>query len=352
MALASRSARRSGAGRRWLLIGIVLTVLVLLIDASLQSRSPGPSQELAQGAWIDRVLPIVTTSTEEGKQLAAVWANGLQTPPVTLSAQLDQIASGATTAYRQVVALRPPVNLAGAAGLLEACLLTRSQAAATLRDALRPTLLTGAGSPGGTNGADPVLSAIQTAGNDLQVSDQAYQLFTRSLPKLGITVLPSAWAVDPSPYQPGPAQIFLTSLQNAMSTSPVHQVKIYSVATSPAPVSVQRGTQVLPDSALMSVTVVVADVGNQAENNLTVTASIAPGGTSSSVRDFVSLAPGQAHAIVGMGPLAPVQGVPVTLTVTVTPGYGSSTPVVTQSSVFTMPAPTPTSVPAGGPSSG
>ena len=130
MALASRSARRSDAGRRWLLIGVVITLLVLLIDAALQLALTGPGQQLAAGAWIDRVLPIVTTSTAEGQQIAGIWRNGLQTPPSSLSYQLDQIAAGSAQAYQQVVALHPPSNVAGAAGLLEACLLTRSQAAA------------------------------------------------------------------------------------------------------------------------------------------------------------------------------------------------------------------------------
>ena len=92
MALASRSARRSGAGRRWLVIGIVITLLVLLIDAALRSRSPGPSQRLAAGAWIDRVLPIVSSSTAEGQQLAGIWTDGVQTSPTSLSSQLNQIA--------------------------------------------------------------------------------------------------------------------------------------------------------------------------------------------------------------------------------------------------------------------
>jgi hypothetical protein len=343
MALASRSARRGGAGRRWLLIGVVITLFVLLINASLQSRSPGPRQELAAGAWIDRVLPVITASTEEGQQLAAIWANGLRTPAISLSAQLDQIALGAAHNYQQVLALRPPINVAGSSGLLEACLLTRSEAAAALRDALRPVLLTGAGPPGGTNGADPVVTAIQTAGNDLQVSDQAYRLFISSLPKLGVTIPPSTWAADPTPYQIGAAQIFLTSLHSALSTTPIHEVKIYSVTTSPAPVSTNGGTELLPNSSLMSVTVVIADVGNQPEKGLTVTASIVPGGTSSSVRDFVDLGAGQAHTIVGMGPLGPPQGVPVTLTVTVTPVAGSATPVVTQTLKLMMPGTAPPS---------
>jgi hypothetical protein len=354
MALASRSARRGGAGRRWLLIGVVVTLFVLLIDASLQSRSPGPGQQLAAGAWIDRVLPIVTTSTEEGQQVAAIWTNGLQTPATSLSAQLNQIAQGAQQAYQQVAALRAPVTAAAAAGLLETCLLTRSEAISALRNALIPVLLSGAGPPGGTNGADPVLTAIETAGDDLQVSDQAYLLFTRALPKLGVTMPASAWAADPSPYQSGAAQVFLTSLRSSLSTTPIHELKIYSITTSPAAVSSQGGTEVLPDAADMAVTVVVADVGNQPEKDLTVTASIAPGGSSSSVRDFVDLTPGQAHTIEGMGPLTPPQGVTVTLTVTVTPPAGSPTATVTQTQMFMMPGPTPvttttttTTVPGG-----
>src|SRR5439155_6585700 len=125
MALASRSARRSGAGRRWLAVGIVITLLVLLIDAALRSRSPGPGQQLAADAWVDRVMPIVSTSTAEGNQIAAIWANGIRTPAPALTYQLNQIAAESARNYQKLVALRPPANLAGAAGLLEACLLTR-----------------------------------------------------------------------------------------------------------------------------------------------------------------------------------------------------------------------------------
>ncbi len=354
MALASRSARRGGAGRRWLLIGVVITLFVLLIDASLQSRSPGPGQQLAAGAWVDRVLPIVTTSTEEGQQVAAIWTNGLQTPATSLSSQLNQMAQGAEQAYQQVAALRPPITAAAAAGLLETCLLTRSEAVKSLRDALVPVLLSGAGPAGGTNGTDPVLTSIQTAGDDLQVSDQAYLLFTHALPKVGVSMPPSVWAADPSPYQSGAAQVFLTSLRSALSTTPIHALKIYSVTTSPSAVSSQGGSEVLPDSAAMSVTVVVANVGNQAEKDLTVTASIAPGGSSSSVRDFIDLTPGRANTVEGMGPLTPPQGVPVTLTVTVTPPAGSPTATVTQTQTFTMPggaSSTTTTAPAGASSS-
>jgi hypothetical protein len=351
MALASRSARRSDAGRRWLLIGVVVTLLVLLIDAALQSRSPGPSQQLKAGAWVDRVLPIVATSTSEGQQIAGIWNNGLQTPPSSLSAQLDQIAAGSAHAYQQMVALHPPSNVAGAAGLLEASLLTRSQAASALRAALQPVLQGGSGAPATTattSGPDPVLTAIQTAGNDMQIGDRAYQLFVHSLPKLGVSMPASVWVTDPSPYQTAKAQLFLTTLRNSMQATPVHQLKIYAVSLTPAPVSLHGETQILPNASTMAVTVVVADVGNRPEKNLTVTAAIASRGRSSSVRDFVDLSPGQAHTIPDMGPLSPPQGVPVTMTIRVTPGYGSGASQVTQTLTFMMEGTGSSTTTAGG----
>src|ERR1700749_2211753 len=104
MALVSRSVRRGGTGRRWLLVGIVITLFVLLIDASLHSRSPGPDNQLATGAWVDRALPLMTTSTGEGQQLAAIWSGGLQLPVTSLSAQVDQVASGAASTYQKAAA--------------------------------------------------------------------------------------------------------------------------------------------------------------------------------------------------------------------------------------------------------
>src|SRR5262249_23263094 len=162
----------------------------------------------------------------------------------------------------------------------------------SLRAALHPVLLGDA--PGSI---DPVVTAVQTAGNDMQIGDRAYQLFLQDLPKLGVTLPPSAWAANPAPYQPAAAQIFLTSLQNSMRSTAVHQLKISSVSLLPAPVAMHGTTQVLPNASTMGVTVVVADVGNQPEKNLTVTAAISPGGSSSSVRDFIELSPGQARTI-------------------------------------------------------
>ena len=344
MALAGRSARRGSQGSRWLVIAVVITLLVLLINASLQSRSQGPGQQLAAGAWIDRILPIITSSNEQGNQIAAIWSDGAQVPGATLSAELAQTATGAATAYKTAVNLRPPANVAGSSGLLEAALYMRNKAVALLKTTLQP-ILTGqvTTASASTSGVGPaVLSALQSVGDDLKIGDLAYSSFIDSLPKLGVNVPSSAWAANLNPYQPNSAQIFLTTLGNAQSVAPVHEIKIYSIATSPPAVSRSGSIQLLPDQQSMTVTVVIADVGNQPENNMTVTASISPAVIAPSVRVFESLSPGQSYSIVGMGPLGPPQGVPVTLTVTVTPAAGSPAQPVTQTLVFEMPSQTTT----------
>ena len=182
MALVSRSVRRGSTGRRWVVAGIVVALFVLLIDASLHSRSSGPDKQLATGAWVDRALPLVTSSTEEGQQLAAVWTDGLRMPVRSLSAQLDQIAAGAASAYRQASALRAPDDLVGPGGLLDASLLSRSDAATAVRDALNPVVL------GHQPAGAAALAAITAAGQDLQVGDQAYRLFLQSMPNVGVAM--------------------------------------------------------------------------------------------------------------------------------------------------------------------
>ena len=374
MALASRNARRGGAGFRWLAVGVALTLLILLIDASLKSRSPTPRQQLAAGEWVDRVLPVIASSTAQGREIAGIWAGGLKTPAPTLVSSINSVAAGAAKNYRTVVALHPPDSLLGPAGLLEAALLARSQAATSLQKALVATLGSAANAAPATPptsstssttsattrsgaattttsttvapvGVPPatVVPDVTRAGAEIQVGDSAYSLFLGSIPaSVGVRMPASAWAGDMTPYTAQAAQVFLASLQTAVVTTPVHQVKIYAISLNPSPVSTSGSTQVLPDATAVTVTIVLADTGNQPENNLTVTASIGPAASgTSSVRDFVNLAIGQAYTISGLGPLNPPQGPPVTLTVTVTPPAGSPTPPVTSTVTFSMPAPAP-----------
>lgn len=355
MALPGRPGRRGGTGWfRWVAAGVVITLLILLIDASLKSRSPSLQASISQGAWVDRVMPVITSSNEESRVLSSVWKDGLHMAPASVASTIDSVATGAAKNYTTVVDLRPPSDLGGPAGLLEAALLARSKAAANLQKAFRTTLGTAAVAPGTRATAtsppaagDPasVVPDVSSAGAEIQVGDQAYQLFLSSVPaSLGVRFPASQWGTDFQPYTPQAAQTFLAAMQSAAVTTPVYQVKVLGVTTTPQPVSTSGAVQVLPTATAVTVNVVLANTGNQPANNLTVTATIAPAAHgSSTVRDFVSLAVGQAYTITALGPLNPPQGTPVTLTVTVSPQAGSSLQPASSALTFQMPAPPPPS---------
>jgi len=334
MALAGRSARRGGAGIRWITIGVAIILLILLLDAALHSRSSAPQQELATGTWIDRVLPLISSSTVEGQTIAGIWAHGLKMPGADITQEIDSVASGANANYQTASKLRPPAALTAQAGLLDASLLARSKAAGELKSALIPVLGPAA------DPASPDIQAVQKSGSDIQVADEAYRLFAGSMPpNLGVKMPASVWGADMAPYQPQRSTLFLASLRNAVAATPVHQVKIYALNTNPAPVTARGSTEIMPDAAVMTMAVVVADTGNQPEKNVNITATITPAGFGgASARRVVNLQPGQAQTIVGLGPLRPLLGPLTTLRVKVT---GASGQLAEQDLVFQMPPPPP-----------
>lgn len=361
MTLAGVPSRRRGAGLRWITIGVVATILILLIDASLKSKSPTPARRLAVGAWVDQVLPAITSSTTQGQVIAGIWSGGLSRSGPALAALIDGAAARSASDYATVSRLDPPTSLGGSAGLLEASLLARSRAASTVQKVLLATLGAAAGpsSPRASTdsaGAPPSAEAplLAQAASDIAVGDQAYALFLSTFPaSAGVKMPPSAWGSDLKPYQTQPAQIFLTALQSAVATSPLYQLSIFSVSTNPSPITTSGSTLVLPDSSSISVDLVVADTGNQPASHVTVTATISPAGAGpSTAKDFVNLAVGQAYAISGLGPLSAPRGTPVTLSVTadVTPpaqsgtagGQAAAVKSATTTLTLEMPAPPPT----------
>ncbi|MBO0732648.1 MAG: hypothetical protein J2P57_25540, partial [Acidimicrobiaceae bacterium] len=119
--------------------------------------------------------------------------------------------------------------------------------------------------------------------------------------------------------------------------APVHKLQIQAISTNPSPVNTLQGAEVLPVQNGIQVIVVLTNVGNQQENDLTVTAEVRPARTGFAVQQFASLAPGDSRSV-QLGNLYPLQGRDATLTVTVTPRPGSPTPVVSRSITILMPS--------------
>ena len=84
-----RPLRRRGGSQRWLLIPFVLTMLVLLVDASMHARSSGPETTMDNQAWVDTVLPYIAESTVQGREIAQISS--------------DRLADGSRSCGRSIV---------------------------------------------------------------------------------------------------------------------------------------------------------------------------------------------------------------------------------------------------------
>jgi hypothetical protein len=333
MALAGRSPRRAGGGRKILIVAVLVTLVVLLIDASIKSRSPGPVRQLAAQAWIDRALPLIRDSTEQGAEIDALASNGLSMTAATITTAAARPAAAAAATYKQAVKLDPPAEVSTAAGLLDAALLVRSQAATTVAKVMK-TALAG---PATAAAASASSASLAASASSFGFADKAYVLFTQNLPDLGVKPPASVWASDPALFENPRLTTYLQALRNATNLTPTHQVQVVSLTTDPGAETVAGTLQVLPLQSSISVGVVVGNTGNQTETNLTVTASISPAVKAPSAREYItSLAAGTDQAL-NIGDLYPVPGTPVTLTVTVMGEAASGLTPATQTLTFEMP---------------
>ncbi|HSS11324.1 MAG TPA: hypothetical protein VLL25_15670, partial [Acidimicrobiales bacterium] len=267
------------------------TVVVLAVSAAMSARSPAPARRLAEQSYLDQVFPIIQDSTQQGRDIDAVRNQALQLSSTTITGRLDQVVGGAERSFAAIRRIQPPKSMQTAHDLLVATLAVRADGTRALRQAMNSAL-----------GAQPTAAAVTALGGvgvDLEASDKTYALFVKQVPAVGVQPPPSQWVPDPSVYDQASLTVFLTSLRSAASLAPVHDVAVVLVTTDPEPVSLNGTTQVLPVAKLLNLQIVVADTGNQAEKNLTVSATIAPSaiGPTQMLRDFVDLTAGQRRTV-------------------------------------------------------
>jgi hypothetical protein len=365
MALGSQPTSR---WRRWVLLGILASIVVLAVNAAMSARSPGPTRQLAQQSYLDRVLPIVYESNQVGQDIDALRTRALSLGATTVAGRLESVVARARRTLAEAQALAVPAPLQTGHDLLIAALAIRAEGAEAFRQAM-------AGAISGPSAALPV-QPLADAGGDFDAGDRTYALFVSSTPRLDEPLPASVWVRDPSVYQEPAVTVFLTTLRSAASLAPVHDVAVLVVTTDPAPVAMIGTTEVLPVSQTLAMQVVVADLGNQAETHVTVTATLtwaapppapttttsvasgragtpaggtggaagdgtggtggSPGVATQSVRNFADLQPGLSRTV-DLGGLRPPAGVPTVLTVTVQPvAGGTATPASTKVIPFVM----------------
>jgi hypothetical protein len=291
MAMPPRSSRSRGGSARWLVVPLVLTLVVLLVDAAMHARSKQPEARLNSQTWVDRALPDIAQSSVQGSEIAEISSSPLDSASPAVAAELSQIALAATSTYKALSDDAAPPGVAPAAGLLQACLAARKAGAAEMASAVQDLLAGGASAP--------AVSQMMSAVSDFRVSDSAYELFAKDLPKLGITMPASAWATGSSGYDATGLGAFAARLMAAAASAPQHKLSIDAISTNPPALRMEYDVQILSPGATVSVTAVVDDRGQSPESDVHVTATIAPaaGAMSQQVSASVSLAPGQADAI-------------------------------------------------------
>jgi len=218
--------------------------------------------------------------------------------------------------------LSPPPSLRVAQAYLVAALGVRAKAVAAARPAFDDALTidqTGGPSVG------RAVSELASVGQDLGLGDQAFGLFTGSLPPSVQVPGGAPWVTDPSQWANQQLTVFVDLLRASASAEPVHDMAMLAFQTNPSAVNITAdGTQTIPASSKTSVSMVVENVGNQPEQNVTVMVVLTlAGGGQETLRDFVNLGPGQTRALT-LGPLPTSTGMRGRLTVEVLPVPGET----------------------------
>jgi hypothetical protein len=316
MALAGR--RPSRRRRRWIALGVVLTVAVLGVDAAVSSRSEKPARQQETLAYLDAVRPLVERSTQEGADLADVRTNAISLGRDGIGRRLDRVSRDADAVLAESRKLQPPTTLRDANELLLATFAIRSKAAASMRQAFNDAL--------GTQPPDPAVNGLVDAAKDMDAADRSYELFLTSIPP-GPATSPgsSTWVTDDQNWDRTVLTMFVGALRSSQVLSPVHDLAVALVLVDPAAVGLENGAAVIPAARNLHLQIVVTNSGNEAEKHVTVSATISPAaiGPTDMARDFVDLAPGQRRTVV-LGTLRPVLNTPFTLTVRIEPVPGET----------------------------
>lgn len=313
MAFAPR--RRGRRQPRWLLIGVLLSLAVITVNATLSARSKEPGRRLAQLGYLDRVRPHVEQSTAQGDEIAQVRSEAAKLGRDGIRRRLDRVARQAEEVLAAVNQVEPPEPLSTSHSLLVAAVAVRARAATALRDALGG--LTAKQSPASS------IDALVAAGESIVAADRTYQVFLDSLPRPpgvhGPVMPASRWTHDAALWSRAELTAFAGALRATAAPGSVRDVAVVVVTTEPTAVASEGGASVLPLTKGLRLEAVVANVGNETERRVPVVATLrAPGGKVDTARDFVDLAPAQ-RRVVTLGGLQPVAGPPSTLSVVIGP---------------------------------
>src|SRR6266568_905579 len=124
MSTATRPTRRRA--RRWLVLGVLATGLVLLVNAALSARSSAPARELAEQSYLDQVQSVIGDSTQQGRAVDTLRNQALHVSTTTTVQRLGELAASGERTLDSVKRIQPPASIQTAHDLLEATMALRA----------------------------------------------------------------------------------------------------------------------------------------------------------------------------------------------------------------------------------
>ena len=308
--------------RRLLLIVVAVAAVSALVLVSQGGTSARPSAPEAVQVYLDQVRPGVQHSTEEGADLADIRANAAKLGRDGVDRRLDRLGQTVENTLTSMESLSPPPSMRVAHAYLVATLGVRAKGVRAARSAFDAALTDAQSADAGVQAAVDQLVAV---GQDLTLGDRAYGLFAGALPPKVDPPPGSIWITSPSDWMPAELPAYVTLLRSSASVTPVHDLAMIAFQTDPPAVTtLADGTEVIPASKAMSVSMVIQNIGNQTERQVTVSVLLTfANGAQQSLRDFIDLSAGQRRAIT-LQSLHPETGSSGTLQVIVQPVPGQT----------------------------
>ena len=306
---------RSSRPLRLLGFAVLLTVVVLIINAIARNTGGGPDPRVT---YLDSVRPIALRSAENGADLNDIKSRAGELGDDLLEQRLTAVTRQARAIADEVSAVEAPEEVRADHGLFVTVTEVRADAVERFDEVLREAVAAG------SDPADSV-EGLVAVGNELVVADRAYALFVeRAAEDVEPSMPAGLWVATPDDWARPELAAFLATLRAGQALTPVADVGIITFTTDPDAVGIDGDAIVLPATRPgLGLSVVVVNMGNQRLRQVTVEISVtASDGTTDTARNFVALDPGQ-RATVEVGNVRLIPG-PATLTVRLAPVEGET----------------------------
>lgn len=314
-------ARRLTARQRRARVLVIATVLSLLaIGINAIANGSGRDEKLEHLSYLDEVRPLIADSSKQGADLLAIRDSASDLGRPGTRRRLNQVVKETQTTLDALKKVDVPGDAEEANSLLVATLQLRVIGATSVAKDMIDAL----------SAQDPssVVDRLVVSGRNLIAADQTYKAFTdqvaATLAKGAVdAVAPSVWVPEPEQWESPELTAFVNILKANSSVAPIVDVATVLVKTTPAAVGKEGEKLLLPKTGSVRLEVVVANIGNVAQKQVKVMASLSvAGGPPDIAQNFVDLSPGQRQAISFRGLKAAAGD--ATLTVTIGPLAGET----------------------------